>query len=103
MVGLLRANTMGRLLKDAISRKISGVNTPPTAAAPVNGLLATNCTNEGDKLLFQLMMHFLSLMFHIVLCSLYCCSICLCRQTSSVAFDPPPAYTLQNIIQRQDL
>lgn len=44
---------MGCLLKDAISCKISGVKTPPTAAAPVNELLATDCTTEADKFRFS--------------------------------------------------
>jgi len=48
VVGLLRANTTGCLLKDAMSRRISGVKTPPTAAAPVNKLLITDCVFEGE-------------------------------------------------------
>jgi len=34
LVGLLRAKMIGCLLKDAISRRMSGVKAPPAAAAP---------------------------------------------------------------------
>jgi hypothetical protein len=41
-----------------MSRKIWGVKTPPTAAAPVDRLFATDCTAEGNKLYLQMTVHF---------------------------------------------
>lgn len=35
LVGLDRANTMGRSLNEAMSRRISGVNKPGVAEAPI--------------------------------------------------------------------